>query len=435
MMYREISKLVLYGDQKEDSILIKLANIFRDYDLGNTSKENLIQRIYLQVKRVLDISTMYGFDYNLWHNYLTFLLITDENSFSLTCEKVGASEGSVNHFAENDFRMIKQLFNFDFSSIEVGLGIDCFRTISHYQAIEKKEKLYNKNVSERVQKLSKEIEKAKNEKEIFEKVTAFYKKHGVGMLGLNKAFRVHRSKDQELELVPINNTERILLSDLIGYTSQKRILVENTEAFLKGKPANNVLLYGDSGTGKSASIKAIINGYYDQGLRMIELYKHQFQDIPDVISKIKNRNYYFILFLDDLSFEEFEIEYKYLKALIEGGLETKPDNVLIYATSNRRHLVKELWNDRADMNEYEVRRSDTLQEKISLADRFGICINYSKPNQEEYFNIVLYLADKYGIQMPKEELLEQAHQWELAHGGFSGRTAQQFINHMMGKME
>ena len=181
----------------------------------------------------------------------------------------------------------------------------------------------------------------------------------------------------------------------MGYELQKGKLIANTEAFIKGKKANNVLLYGDSGTGKSTSIKAILNEYYKDGLRMIEIYKHQFKDISDVIAQIKNRNYKYILYMDDLSFEEFEIEYKYLKAIIEGGLETKPDNVLIYATSNRRHLIRETWGERRQSVD-DVHGGDSMQEKLSLASRFGESIYYGAPDQKEYRIIVKELAKRYG---------------------------------------
>lgn len=235
--------------------------------------------------------------------------------------------------------------------------------------------------------------------------------------------------------MPITNTDSVLLSDLVGYESQKKKLIDNTEAFVQGRKANNVLLFGDSGTGKSTSIKAIINEYYDQGLRVIEIYKHQFQDLSGVISHIKNRNYRFIIYMDDLSFEDFEIEYKYLKAVIEGGLETRPDNVLIYATSNRRHLIKESWNDKNDMeHDGEVHRSDTIQEKLSLVQRFGVTIFYAKPQQEEYYNIVRFLAAKHPeIMLSDAELCAKATQWELSHGGISGRTAQQFVDYLAGQ--
>ena len=195
-------------------------------------------------------------------------------------------------------------------------------------------------------------------------------------------------------------------------------------------------MFGDSGTGKSTSIKAIVNQYYERGLRLIEIYKHQFKDLSNVIAQIKNRNYKFIIYMDDLSFEEFEIEYKFLKAVIEGGVETKPENILIYATSNRRHLIKETWNDRNDVEmENGMHKSDTIEEKMSLVNRFGVTINYSKPSQKEYFNIVVELASKNSIKMSEDELKAEANKWELSHGGISGRTAQQFITYLLGKKD
>lgn len=435
-MYQEVSKLILYRDLGEDSILFRLAQIFEDFDEKKANQADLTTRIYVEMKRLLDLSTSYGFDSNLWHNYLAFLLITNENSFSITCEKVGANDGTVNQFAKGDFKIFKQLFDFDFAPIEQALGIDCFSTISNYKAIVKKERMYNKNVSEKVQDISRKIEQAKDENDIFDIVTEFYRAYGVGMFGLNKAFRI-RHLENGVEFCPINNTDDVMLDDLIGYEIQKKKLTDNTEAFVNGRKANNVLLFGDSGTGKSTSIKAIINEYYDQGLRMIDIYKHQFQDLSTIISQIKNRNYRFIIYMDDLSFEEFEIEYKFLKAVIEGGVETKPDNVLIYATSNRRHLIKETWNDRDDVEtDNGMHRSDTMQEKLSLVNRFGVTISFSKPSQKEYFEIVKELAKRTEqIQMSDEELCAEANKWELSHGGISGRTAQQFINYLAGKVE
>ena len=435
-MYRDIAKLVLYRNLGENSILMNLSGIFEDFDRGDCPNAELVARIYDQIKRLLDLATDYGFDTNLWHNYLAFILITNENSFSMTSEKVGANDGTVNYFAKNDFKIFKKLFDFDFSEIEEALDIDCFTIVNNYKAIGKKERMYNKNVSTKVQDISRAIEGAKDENDIFKIVTDFYKAYGVGMFGLNKAFRIVHPTNGDMQFVPINNTEDVRLDDLIGYEIQKQKIVENTEAFVAGRKANNALLFGDSGTGKSTTIKAIINEYYDQGLRMIEIYKHQFQDLSQVISQIKNRNYRFIIYMDDLSFEEFETEYKYLKAVIEGGLEIKPDNVLIYATSNRRHLIRETWTDRTDLeNNNGMHKSDTMQEKLSLVNRFGVTINYSKPSQKEYFQIVVGLAEKNGIHMTEEELCAEANKWELSHGGISGRTAQQFINYLAGKQE
>lgn len=432
-MYTEIPKLTMYRELGDDSILYRISAIIHDFDNDLDEKEHLVSRIYEQIRRLLEIATSYGFDKNLWQDYLTFLLIMNENPFTLTCEKVGANHGSVNKFALNDMKIFKRLFHYDFSRLEQGLDIDCFTTITHYQSIQKKEQMYNQNVSWKVREISDRIAAAETGEEVFDIVTDFYRRFGVGMFGLNKAFRVRHNASGELEFVPINNTDKVMLEDLVGYELQKQKLRENTEAFVEGRRANNVLLYGDSGTGKSTSIKAIINEYYEQGLRMIEIYKHQFEDLSPIISHIKNRNYKFVIYMDDLSFEEFEIEYKYLKAVIEGGLESRPDNVLIYATSNRRHLIKETWNDRSDMD-MELHHSDTMQEKLSLVNRFGVTIGFTKPNQKEYFNIVSTLAKRYPeIQITEEELLRQANAWELSHGGISGRTAQQFVDYLAGR--
>lgn len=431
-MYRLTSKLVIYRNIGEESILFQLADICQRFATGEYVKENLITDIYVQINRLLDISTRYGFDKNLWHNYLAFLLAMTENPFSLVSEKVGANEGTVNEFAKSDFGIFKKLFDYDFSEIERALEINCFTIITNYRAVVKSEQIFNKSVSEKVQELSNSIEEAQDETELYQIVTDFYKDYGVGKFGLNKAFRI--SKDEEFGILsPITTTGDMTLDDLVGYEAQKEKLIANTEAFVEGRKANNVLLFGDAGTGKSTSIKAILNQYYSCGLRMIEVYKHEFKDLSKVISEIKNRNYRFIIYMDDLSFEEFEIEYKYLKAVIEGGLETKPDNVLIYATSNRRHLIRETWSDRSDMSQDELHRSDTMQEKLSLVARFGVTIGYYKPSQKEYFHIVTTLARRYPeITLSDEELQAEANKWELSHGGISGRTAQQFINYLLG---
>ncbi len=433
-MYREISKLIIYTDGERESILYSLGEIFRRFDEKSETPEKLRSDIYAQIRRLLDVATKFGFDNNLWHNYLTYLIITDENPLSLTYEKAGAKEGTVNTFALNDFGVFKRLFDFDFTEIERELGINCFSVLSNYKAITKREQIYNKNVSEKVRTLSKEIEEAKDAEGVFSAVCEFYRRFGVGMYGLNKAFRLE-GDEHGVTMRPISNMEPVSLDDLIGYELQKKQLIDNTEAFVSGKGGNNVLLYGDSGTGKSTSIKAIVNQYYDRGLRMIEIYKHQFVYLSRIISEVKNRNYRFIIYMDDLSFEEQEIEYKYLKAIIEGGVETKPDNVLIYATSNRRHLIRETWKDRTDTEtDGDIHRSETMEEKLSLVNRFGLSIGYMKPSRSEFDKIVLELAAREGIELCEEEILTAAHRWELRNGGISGRTAQQFVNHLKGNL-
>ncbi len=432
-MEQIVAKLLIYGDLKEESILNQLALVYKDFHSGNYHKEDLIKRCYTQIKRILELGTDCAFNKNLWHNYLTYLLIMDENPFTLTSEKVGAKDGSVNHFAKNDFHAFRELFDFDFSPLEQELGIDCFSCITDYNAIDKPELMYNSNVSEKVRSLSEALETAKSDEEFFSMVTSFYKRIGVGAFGLNKAFRIREVADGRVDFNPINNMDAVVLSDLVGYELQKEKLIANTKAFVEGKKANNVLLFGDSGTGKSTSIKAIVNEFYGDGLRMIEIYKYQFRLLSQLIAQIKNRNYKFIIYMDDLSFEEDESDYKFLKAVIEGGVETKPDNILIYATSNRRHLIRETWRDRSDVEQDgDIHRSDTMEEKLSLANRFGVTIGYYKPSRQEFYDIVRTLADRNGIEIEDEQLKLEADRWELYHGGISGRCAQQFVTHLAG---
>ena len=290
--------------------------------------------------------------------------------------------------------------------------------------------MFNKRIRDRICELSIGLSDAGDTEEFRKILTQFYKEFGVGKFGLHKAFRVEHEAEGA-QIVPITKTAHVHLDDLVGYETAKNKLIENTEAFVNGRKANNCLLYGDAGTGKSTSIKAVLNQYYDRGLRMIEVYKHQFQDLNDIIAQVKNRNYKFIIYMDDLSFEEFETEYKYLKAVIEGGLERKPENILIYATSNRRHLVRETFRDKADRDE-ELHTNDTVQEKLSLAARFGVSIYFGKPDKKQFQEIVRQLAARSELPVTEEELLLEANKWELSHGGMSGRTARQFVDYLLG---
>ncbi len=431
-MDRYTSRLLIYGGMPEDSILMRLSFVCRTLRSGEFDPGEMTSVVNAQIKRILEISTDYAFDNNLWQNYLTYLLVTAENPFTLTAEKTGGSEGSVNHFAKSDFADFIALFHYDFSWIEDLLKTDVFSCITDYHAIEKPALMYNGNVSAKVRALSDKLAGAKDPEEFFRIITGFYRDYGVGMFGLNKAFRIAENPDGTVTFKPVANMEPVVLDDLHGYELQKEKLIRNTEAFVNGRKANNVLLFGDSGTGKSTSIKAIVNEYYDSGLRMIEIYKYQFRNLSQLISQIKNRNYKFIIYMDDLSFEEDESEYKFLKAVIEGGLETKPSNILIYATSNRRHLIREMWTDRDDVeNNNDIHRSDTMEEKLSLSNRFGVTIGYYKPDRKLYHDIVRALADRNGITMEDEKLFLLSDQWEMSHGGISGRTAGQFISHLM----
>lgn len=431
-MKMRTNELMLYKNMEYGELLQDMTFLIDHCENEYYNKEDLKGLFYECINHLLELSVSHGFEGNLWHTYLTFLLANDENAYSTSCEIVGEPEGSINQIAIHDLKIFKELFDYDFAELETVLGTQVFDILKDYKNTSSGSKVFNKRIRNRICELSKALESSETVEQFKEKLTQFYKEFGVGKLGLHKAFRIEHPENGEVNIVPITKIAHVHLDDLVGYEIAKKKLIDNTEAFVNGKRANNCLLYGDAGTGKSSSIKAILNQYYDQGLRMIEVYKHQFKDLNDVIAQIKNRNYKFIIYMDDLSFEEFEIEYKYLKAVIEGGLEKKPDNVLIYATSNRRHLIRETFRDKSDRDE-ELHTNDTVQEKLSLVARFGVTIYYGSPDKKEFQTIVKTLAQQNGIEMPEDQLLLEANKWELSHGGLSGRTAQQFVDYLLGQ--
>lgn len=429
-----LNECILYRNFEHGEILEKMAELIRVWKEGPAALKEKEGLFFECANGLAETAGAYGFSGNLWHCYLTFLLVNNENAFSTACEIRGAVSGSINELAMNDFAVFKELYDFDLTVLDEALGVSCCKVLCSYANIDSNSKMFNTRIRDRICGMSKTLAAAESVQEFMEDMVQFYKEFGVGKLGLHKAFRVGHDENGRVEIQPITKIAHVNLDDLIGYEIPKQKLIENTEAFVKGRKANNCLLFGDAGTGKSSSIKGILNRYYEDGLRIIEVYKHQFQDLNEVIAQIKNRNYKFIIYMDDLSFEEFEIEYKYLKAVIEGGLEKKPDNILIYATSNRRHLVREKASDKLEiMDENDLHSSDTVQEKLSLVYRFGVRIYYGAPSKKEFQMIVKALAQRNGIEMPEEKLLLEANKWEISHGGLTGRTAQQFIDHLLGK--
>lgn len=427
-----IRECILYRDFEQGELLEKMTMLMEDISHPKVlyGKDG---EYFACIHQLVEMAGTYGFAGNLWHDYLTYLLVNHENAFSTACEIVGPVEGTINAFAMHDFEIFKQLYDFDLKELEkIYPSVDS-SLITDYQNINEGSKVFNKRIRDRICTLAQKLAKAESTEEFMDDMVQFYKEFGVGKLGLHKAFRIDGTVTPA-RIVPITNIAHVHLDDLVGYEIAKKKLIDNTEAFVQGRPANNCLLFGDAGTGKSSSIKGILNQYYDQGLRIIEAYKHQFKDLNDIIAQVKNRNYKFIIYMDDLSFEEFEIEYKYLKAVIEGGLEKKPDNILIYATSNRRHLVREKFSDKEERRD-DLHSSDTVQEKLSLVARFGVSIFFCAPDKKQFQNIVKTLAERHQVEMPEEELLLEANKWDLQHGGLSGRTAQQFIDYLCGKNE
>lgn len=426
-------ELIVYKDftQEEGQILYDMVFLMEHYNDEYYNKEDLSGLLYDCIHGLLEIAGNHGFYGNLWHCYLTNLLVNNENSYSKACEIRGEVEGTINQAVLHDIVIFKEFYDYDFGDMAKVLGVDSILLITDYVSSDSESKVYNSRIRERICSLAVKFTKNHTPEEMKSTLTEFYKDYGVGKFGLHKAFRVVQD-ESGVKIVPIQNIAHVYLNDLVGYEIPKKKLIENTESFVEGRKANNCLLFGDAGTGKSSSIKGIANEYYEKGLRIIEVYKHQFQALNDVITQIKNRNYKFIIYMDDLSFEDFEVEYKYLKAVIEGGLEKKPENVLIYATSNRRHLVREKFSDKEERRD-DLHSSDTVQEKLSLVSRFGVTIFFAAPDKKEFQNIVKVLAERYDVNIPEEELLLEANKWELAHGGLSGRTAQQFIDYLLGQ--
>lgn len=405
-------------------------------DIVKVENNELLPNII--IKKLLGFAHEYNVVGNVWKTYIAYYLLTNENAFSLSYEHNAHANDSYYHLAKLDMCIIKELYDFDLKQT----GLFDKATAEILADFNQKSILKRKYAGARVMTFAKNLELCEDANQMLDCTRDYYVNNGAGLLGLNKAFRIIQDKGEsdciptgtDTSLQPIFNMENKTLSDLVGYNIQKQELVDNTEAFLNGQKSNNVLLYGDGGTGKSSSIKAIINRYADKGLKVIEVYKHQFIYINDIIRSIKERNYKFILFMDDLSFEEFEIEYKYLKAIIEGGLESKPSNVLIYATSNRRHIIRETWSDKQGRNEdNDLHRSDTMQEKLSLVARFGLTIYYENPSRKEFFNIVKELAKRNNVSLDENKLELLASRWDMEGRGKSGRSAEQFINYILSK--
>ncbi len=425
------SELMVFRDFEDGKLLHDMSFLMDNYDNDYYDASDKKALLFECVHSLIELAGNYGFHGNLWHCYLANILVNNENSYSCGCEIRGEIEGSINKAVLHDIVIFKEFYDYDFTQMTEALNCPEFEIIRNYESSKQESKVYNTRICSRICELAENFCKDATPMEMKATLTEFYKEYGVGKFGLHKSFRISHDEDG-VHINPILNIAHVKFDDLIGYEAAKKKIRENTDAFVAGKKANNCLLFGDAGTGKSSSIKAVANEYYDKGLRIIEVYKHQFKDLNDVIAQIKNRNYKFIIYMDDLSFEEFEIEYKYLKAVIEGGLEKKPKNVLIYATSNRRHLIRENFSDKEEIRE-DMHTSDTVQEKLSLVYRFGVTVYFGAPNKRDFQEIVKALAEKNGIEMPEEELLMEANKWELSHGGLSGRTAQQFIDYLLGR--
>lgn len=369
------------------------------------------------VSALIELAEREGLSGNVYRSYLIYKLAHDPNLVSNTIERTGGKIG----------KSLLDAFQHDIEILFSSNVVFDFDWLYHYQPTVE-------NKSESFVELKSKIENLREDdfNGIADIFIEHYKKYGCGDIADYRAFRFD---EVTKNLVGIKHFEKIRLDDLIGYAHQKELLTKNTNAFIEHKPANNVLLVGARGTGKSSSVKALVNENYSRGLRLVQLTKPQLKFLPELMETLRNfASKRFIIFLDDLSFEESEAEYKYLKSAIEGGVESLPQNVLIYATSNRRHLIRETWRDRAEGHD-ELYRDDSINETISLSDRFGLIVQYYPPSQNEYLEIIAHMLNKSGIELDAETLRIEGLRWEMSHSGRNGRTAQQFVKNFLGNRD
>ena len=390
-----IEQTVLYAGLPADELLRTLA----EHPEENRNKQRLA---------LLRMAQQEGFTGSLWQMYLTRLMVMTEQPFGLAAEGGRVPPAELQELARQEYASLRRLF---------------------LNAPEDLNTAWPGESATPLAQLRDRLAEAPDDEAFYQQLLAWFQQHGCGAFGVYRAFRV-RWVRHRLTLLPVKEPDPVRLSDLMGYELQKARLRTNVKSFLDGKPYNNMLLYGDAGTGKSTSIRALGTEYADRGLRLIEISADEFGCIPDLVALLRQRRYHFLLMIDDLSYDDGDNGYRYLKAAMEGGLEVRPGNVMLCATSNRRHLVKETWKDRSDMeHDGDIHRSDTIEEKLSLAGRFGCLIQFYASDRKLYREIVLTLARQHPeLDIGEDEILAAAGRWEIRHGGLTGRTAQQFVN-------
>lgn len=418
----ELKNLLIYRDIRENETVKKLELLITESGKENLNYELISQTYISFIGDLIEIAEDRAYNGNLLSSFILDLILNDSNVFSLSCEKYGSDiEESLSNIAMQDLEVLYNLMNLNLTFLNLITKVDA-NFLSDYQPTLNKEK-YQPYKYEKTQLI-----KSNNFHSFAECLIQYYSTIGSGMLSNYLAFKW----DELLGITGVNNPHKIELENIIGYSYQKKALLKNTKAFVDGKVANNILLEGARGTGKSSLVKALLHHFHKDGLRLIEVNKLQFLDLNKVMSQLSKMNKPFILFLDDISFEDTELEYKQMKSILDGGIESKPKNVVIYATSNRRHLVKEKWEDSPDLSHKEdIHSNDSVNEKLSLSDRFGITLTFVKPSQKEYLEIVYGLAKQQGIVLPQEQLKAEAIKWELNQNARSGRTAEQFINYLI----
>ncbi|MFZ5755183.1 MAG: ATP-binding protein [Bacillota bacterium] len=434
--------LVYYRNILQDRLLVlylDIVSLLLEKELTDLKKEELQNKYYELLSALLDKGgKIVTTGHDLWRDYVVNLILYSENAFT---EKAGAESyqqmAPVFHqLVQHDLRSLQQLACLGGRELRELVGEklgNVAREILSWEGIKYGEK--SNAAPTPITSLLEAFQASADWGMLAPTLAEFYYNHGVGQFAKYHFFRwVVNNGTGRLE--GVEEPDKIRLEQLYEYRKEQEKVIQNTEYFLAGFPANNVLLYGDRGTGKSSTVKALINKYGVRGLRLVELQKQDMKYFPEVLKILRKKPQHFIIFIDDLSFEDNENEYRELKALLEGGVEAKPQNVVIYATSNRRHLVKERFSDK-EITGYdgdEVRRMDTIQEKLSLADRFGITLTFISPDQKRYLKIVEHMVKERKLEISVQELERRALQWEINGNGRSPRTAKQFVDFLEGQL-
>lgn len=406
-----LRRLVIYRDLLQDELLACLAELEQAAPDSPRWETVLARGTGLLLQEQSHTREQHD---NPWQTRLLRLILESENPFSLAAEagQDNTLPRPLQQAIDRDLELLQSLFHFNFMNLA---GFEVAATAREG------------DVHPVASLLAKKVGPAALRKVLAQT----YRRNGCGLFSRFHALRWSARGDGG-GLEGILHPDPVRLADLFRYQDQRAEVAQNTRQFLQGLPANNILLYGDRGTGKSTTVKAIANEYAGRGLRLIELHKQDLPTLPRLLELLAGRGLKFLLFVDDLSFESGESGFRELKSVLEGGVEARPANVLLYATSNRRHLIKELFSERE--SDDEVRRRDTMEEKLSLADRFGITVTFSTPDQETYLAIVEGLAAARGLPLETHALREQALRWALWHNGRSPRSARQFVDQLEGEL-
>ena len=421
MKYPDLRRLTVCRSLLEDAVIRKMLSVQEQMP---AEKEEGGQALFSAQGELTDLlvqkAERLGISGNVLSAYIVHCLAEGGNTAAKTIEAAGRYGGGLKEAMCHDMLLLLPYLSARTSEFTGSAFLDDYQPARE-----------GKNLPEK--RLLAKLVRAKRGETAARAVLEQYLKYGSGMLAEYTAFRI----GPDGKLTGIADFPVFDWDDLLGYEEQKTKLLTNTVNFMDGKPANNVLLTGARGTGKSTGVKALASMFSDDGLRLIQITRDQLELVAPVLEKLNEiRSKKFILFFDDLSFDEGENSYKYLKSAIDGSVTPQPDNVLIYATSNRRHLLKETWGDRGSNDlEAEVYRQDSTNESISLSDRFGLILHYSTPTQDEYLQMIDHELQKAGVQMDPEELRLEGLQWEMEHSGRNGRIANQFVKWYLGNLE